>query len=151
MLAPLLLFGYWLIVVLTHFDLATGIYNYDPRSEEPSRLFLVNRPDHVLLDVLTKQLQRDGTYPPESRSQVINVQPLRVDVSTYTDWQAYAYITTRLNYADGTWRIIEFRFHSLGSGGIPLPIINDVTIRAYFARVRECRPESEHKSVCGLY
>src|SRR5260221_1210640 len=78
-----------LLVQISHFNPLTGVYTYDPRTDQPSRLVLANRPDLVLVDALTKQLERDGTYPPNAPSNVVSVEPIRVDVSTYTDWQAY--------------------------------------------------------------
>lgn len=143
----------YLLAPLRQFNLATGIYTYDPRTDQPSSLFLANRPDVVLLDILTKQIEKDGTYPPSVKAKVVKVEPIRVDVSTYTDWQAYAFVTTRFDYADGTSRVEEFRFHSVSSGGAWLPIVGDITIRAYYARLVGCKEIPEEpagKSVCGI-
>jgi hypothetical protein len=92
----------YLLLPLRQFNLATGVYTYNPRTDQPSSLFLVNRPDGVLLDTLAKQIEKDGTYPPNAKAKVTKVEPIKVDVTTYTDWQAYAYVTTQLVYADGT-------------------------------------------------
>ena len=143
----------YLLSPLRQFNLVTGIYTYDPRTDQPSSLFLANRPDVVFLDVLTKQIEKDGTYPPSTKAKVVKVEPIKVDVSTYTDWQAEAYVTTRLDYADGTSRVEEFRFHSGGSEGAWLPIVGDITIRAVFGRLVGCKEildEPAGKSVCGL-
>jgi hypothetical protein len=142
----------YLLVRISRFNAVTGIYTYDPRTDQPSNLFLANRPDVVLFDALSKQIEKDGTYPPNARAKVVKVEPVKVDVSTYTDWQAYAYVTTRLEYADGTTRFEEFRFHSGGSEGAWLPFVGDITIRAQYRRLAGCReiPEEPSKSVCGL-
>ncbi len=142
----------YLLVLISHFNPVTGIYTYDPRTAQPSSLFLANRPDVVLFDTLTKQIEKDGTYPPSAKAKVVKVEPVKVDLSTYTDFQAYAYVTTRLDYADGSSRFEEFYFHSGGSEGAWLPIVGDVTIRAVFGRLVGCReiPEEPSKSECGL-
>jgi hypothetical protein len=142
-----------LLVQMTHFNPLTGIYTYDPRTDQPSRLVLANRPDLVLVDALTKQLARDGTYPPNAAVSVTGVEPIQVAVSTYTDWQAYAFVTTRLDYANGTARIEEFRFHSVASEGASLPYHIDLTYHAFYGRLAECSEipgEPAGKSVCGL-
>lgn len=120
-----------LLVLITHFNPLTGVYTYDPRTDQPSQLLLANRPDLVFVDALTKQLERDGTCPPNATAKVVRVEPIQVAVSTYTDWQAYAFVTTRLDYADGTSRVEEFRFHSVGSEGIWLPLVGDITNHAF--------------------
>lgn len=138
---------------LRQFNLATGVYTYDPRTDQPSSLFLVNRPDAALLDILTKQIEKDGTYPPNAKTKVTKVEPIKVDVTTYTDWQAYAYVITRLDYADGTSRVEEFRFHSVSSGGAWLPFIGDIAIASYYARLIGCKQipdEPTGNSVCEI-
>ena len=142
-----------LLVRITHFNFLTGDYSYDPRTDQPSRLVLANRPDLVLVDALTKQLDRDGTYPTNATVKVVRIEPIHVAVSIYTDFQVYAFVTTRLAYADGTARIEEFRFHSVGSDGADLPLINGVSYHAFYARLADCREipgEPAGKSVCGL-
>jgi hypothetical protein len=142
-----------LLVLITHFNPLTGVYTYDPRTDQPSRLVLANRPDLVFIDALTKQLERDGTYPPNATANVVRVEPIRVAVSTYTDWQAEAFVTTRLDYADGSSRVEEFRFHSVGSEGAWLPLVGDITYHAFYARLAGCKEipdEPAGKSVCGI-
>jgi hypothetical protein len=144
--------GVWLALII-HFNPLTGVYTYDPRTDQPSQLLLANRPDLVFVDVLTKQIERDGTYPPYAKATVVRVEPIRVAVSTYTDFQAYAFVTTRLDDADGTSRVEEFRFQSVSSEGISLPVVSGITYHAYFARLGWCKVVSEEpagKSVCGI-
>jgi hypothetical protein len=143
----------FLLVRLTHFNPLTGTYTYDPRTDTPSNFFLANRPDLVLVDALTKQIARDGSYPPNASAKVAKITPLKVDISTYTDWQAYAYINTRLDYTDGTARIETFRFHSSGSEGMFWPLAGDITFHATYGRLTGCQelpnewlPQAE----CGL-
>jgi hypothetical protein len=144
----------YLLVSVSHYNFTTGFYSYDPRTDEPSGIFLANRPDRVLVEALTKQVGRDGTYPPaippNKKVRVIKVEPIRVDIGAQTDWQAYAYVTTRLDYEDGTSRLEEFRFHSSESGGVWLPNIGDVTIRAYYRALADCGEESPGKSICEM-
>ena len=140
---------------VTHFNPLTGTYTYDPRTDQPSGFFLANRPDFVLVDALTKQIQRDGTYPPNAAAKVVKITPLNVDIGTYTDWQAYAYIRTRLDYADGTTRVETFRFHSGGSQGMlwPLSPGGEITYHAIYGRLTECSElpdEPSGQAVCGL-
>ena len=144
-----------LLVRITHFNPLTGVYTYDPRTDQPSDLIVANRPDLVFLDVLTKQIEKDGTYPPNAAAKVVKVEPIQVAVSTYTDWQAFAFVTTRLDYADGTSRVEEFRFHSVGSNGSPrawLPMVGEITYHSYYDRLIGCNqiPDEPGKSVCGI-
>ena len=144
--------GVWLALIV-HLNPLTGVYTYDPRTNQPSNLVLANRPDLVFVDVLTKQIETDGTYPPYAKAKVVRVEPIRVAVSTYTDFQAYAFVTTRLDYADGTSRVEEFRFQSASSDGISLPLVNGITYHAFFARLGRCEvipEEPAGKSVCGI-
>jgi hypothetical protein len=147
----------YLLVRLAHFNPLTGTYTYDPRTDTPSNFFLANRPEVVLVDTLTKQIQRDGTYPPNATTPVAKITPLKVDISTYTDWQAYAYINTRLDYTDGTVRIETFRFHSSGSEGMvlvwPLSLVADITFHATYGRLTSCQElpnELPPQAACGL-
>jgi hypothetical protein len=141
-----------LLVRITHFNPITGVYTYDPRTDQPSSLILANRPDLVLLDVLTNQINRDETYPPTAVAKVVKIEPIRVEVSTFTDFQAYAFVTTRFYYADGASRVEEFRFQSVSSDGISLPIINGFTYHAFFGRLSQCNilPSEPGKSVCAI-
>ena len=141
-----------LLIQITHFNPLTGIYTYDPRTDKPSPLILANRPDLVFVEVLTKLLAKDGTYPPSAIVEVIKVEPIRVAISTYTDWQAYAFVMARLDYADGTSRVEEFRFHSVSSEGIELPYF-DITYHAFYARLTGCQEVPDlgvGQSVCGI-
>jgi hypothetical protein len=139
-------------VLITHFNPLTGVYTYDPRTDQPSDLILANRPDLVFLDVLTKQIEKDGTYPPNAAATVVKVEPIQVAVSTYTDWQAFAFLTTRLDYADGTSKVEEFSFHSVGSQRAWLPIVGEITYHNYYARLIGCNeiPDEPGKSTCVI-
>jgi hypothetical protein len=151
----IVVFASALFVRLSHFNPLSGTYTYDPRTDNPSDFFLANRPDVVLVDTLTKQIEREGTYPPNATAKVAKITPLKVDINTYTDWQAYAYIQTRLDYADGTARVETFRFHSGGSEGMlwPLSLGGEITYHAAYGRLAECSElpsEPPGQAVCGL-
>ncbi len=120
------------VELLTHFNPLNGFYTYDPRSEQPSNFFLANHPDIVIVNRLNKQIEQYDTYPPNYNAKVVRVEPVKVAISTYTDWQGYAYVTTRFDYADETSKFEEFRFHSHASKGMWLPVMGGITYHAYY-------------------
>jgi hypothetical protein len=141
---------FWLT---SHFNPLTGVYTYDPRTDQPGDLVLASRPDVVFVEALTKQIERDETYPPDAASKVVAIMPIRVALSLHTDWQVYAYVTTRLNYADGTSRVEEFRFFSQNQQRAWLPWVGDiVAYHVYYAPLTGCQeaPGQPAQSVCDM-
>jgi hypothetical protein len=138
-----------------HFNALTGVYTYDPRREQPNGFFLSNKPDEVLVQTLTQQIATDGSYPAGATQKIIRVEPIRVEVSTYSDWAAEARVTTRLTYQDGAVATEVFRFRDAGSNGMVMPIAPgmEMSIHARFGRLAGCQPDppaGTGASYCGL-
>ncbi len=138
--------------LLLHFDLVRGVYSYDPRSQQPSTLFLSNRPEQILVESLARQTEKDGSYPPGEKRKLVRVEPLHVELATYSDWASEARVTVRLEYSDGTSAIELFRFRDSGSEGILMPVApgGEMSIHARFGNLGECSSEGPGKSYCGL-
>ncbi len=138
--------------LLFHFDPVRGIYSYDPRSGQPSTLFLSNRPEQVLVESLAKQTQRDGSYPPGEKRELVRVEPVHVELATYSDWATEAKVTVRLEYNDGTSVTELFRFRDSGSEGMLMPVApgGEMSIHARFGHLGDCLREGQGKSYCAL-
>lgn len=135
---------YWFLP-LRHFNFLTGTYTYDPRVDQPSRLIVVNNPDLVLMQALHKQIARDGTYPPGMPTKVTSVEPIRVALELYTDWYPATTVTTIVNYADGTYRTIDFIFAGAGGMGIA-----DFAYANHYAPLGECSEQTPTLSYCEI-
>jgi hypothetical protein len=141
-----------LLLSVLHFNPVIGVYSYDPRHEQPNEFFLRNRPDDVLVQTLAKQIERDGSYPPGSTVKLVRIEPIHVDLATYSDWATEARVTARLYYEDGTASMEVFRFRDAGSEGMLMPIAPgmEMSIRAQFGRLAGCTREQPGASYCGL-
>jgi hypothetical protein len=135
-----------------HFNPVTGVYSYDPRTEQPNSFFLQNRPDDVLVQTLMRQIEKDGSYPAGATSKLTKVEPVHVDLSIYSDWAAEAKVTTRLYYDDGSVTTEVFRFFDVGSMGMFMPFVpgQELSTHAYFDRLARCASEGPGVSYCGV-
>jgi hypothetical protein len=114
--------------------------------------FLSTRPDEVLVQTLASQVEPGGSYPAGVKAKLIKVEPIRVEVATYSDWAAEARVTTRLYYQDGTIATEVFRFRDAGSEGMPMPIAPgmEMSIHARFGQLAGCLSDGVGMSYCGL-
>ncbi len=135
-----------------HFNPFTGTYSYDPRTETPISFFALNRPEEVLVQTLQRQIARDGSYPAGGAQKLIAIEPVRVEVSIYSDWAAFARVTTRLHYQDGSVSTEAFRFRDAGSLGMLNPIApgGEMSIYPRFGNLGDCQPEAAGSSYCGF-
>ncbi len=141
-----------LLVLVAHFNPLTGVYSYDPRHEEPNGFFVVNRPEATLAQKIKQQIAQAGSYPPGIEDRIVGIEPVRVDVATYSDWAAEARVTTQLVYANGTVATEVFRFRDAGSEGMLMPIApgTEMSIRARFGNLADCVPQEPGKSYCDI-
>jgi hypothetical protein len=135
-----------------HFNPFTGTYSYDPRTEKPIGFFALNRPEDVLVQTLQRQIARDGSFPAGDAQKLIAIEPVRVEVSIYSDWAASARVTTRLHYQDGSVSTEAFRFRDAGSLGMLNPIAPGGEMKIYprFGNLGDCQPEAAGSSYCGF-
>ncbi len=132
----------WLLP-LRHFNPFTGSYIYDPRNDGPSIFIAAPRPDQRLLDVLNRQITRNGTYPPGASLKAVGVELTRVQMELYTDWYPATEVRAMIKYADGSSRTIDFEFTGAGGVGIgPLATAN------YYPRLSLCREVTTTTSYC---
>lgn len=148
----LLSFALFASLFVVHFNPLTGVYFYDPQNDRPNSFFLSNRPERILVQSLLKQVERDGGYPPGEKRKLIKVEPVRVDLATYSDWATEAKVTTRLQYQDGTVFLEVFRFRDSGSEGMLMPVVpgGEMSIHARFGNLGECSREGLDSSYCAL-
>lgn len=130
--------------------LASGMYTYDPRRDQPSRYIVENRPEAVLLTTLQQQIARDGTYPRDAPARIVALEPTNVELQINTDWHAVAYVTMLLRYEDGTEHQENFEFQSLNSQSFDLPLLPDIALRNTFGNVMTCRKITAAKSYCSI-
>ncbi len=149
-----LLFGLALgaTISLMHFDPSTGVYSYDPQKEEPNSFFLANRPERLLTQSLMMQSERDGGFPSGAKRKLVKIEPVRVDLATYSDWAAEASVMARLEYDDGTVSVEMFRFRDTGSEGMLMPIApgGEMSVHARFDRLGDCKSDGVGKSYCEV-
>ena len=137
----------WLLL-FSHFNVITGEYAYDPRTDTPSRLVFQNTPESVLIEVLSKQIQRDGTYPPGA-PPIKGYEPIHTQVNLYTDWLGMARVTMLLEYASGEQVEENFRLMAINDT-ILIPFIDFIGYLK-FDQIALCSPTFEsHISYCAL-
>ena len=142
----LLLVCVWLFPVW-HFNPFTGTYTYDPRWDRPGLLVTFDRPDERLLEVLNRQIARDGTYPPGASAKTTKVELTQVRMELYTDWYPTTTVTAVLHYADGSSRLMDFSFHGTGGAGLEVGSFAVAYFNTY-ARLGHCFEAAPTASYC---
>jgi hypothetical protein len=111
--------------------IVSGYYQYDPRRERPPNDLFRDRPESSLIYFLDATLKRcHDMYPPLSRSVVTQYEVERVEYFGRTDYHAFSHLHTRIDFADGTWARVVFRFEAGHNESYPLYLVDVSTIRA---------------------
>ncbi|MBA3468035.1 MAG: hypothetical protein H0T53_00180 [Herpetosiphonaceae bacterium] len=112
-------------------QIAGGVYRYDPRAGDPAPGLLRDRPEdslHYYLDATL--LACDGRHPHVSE---LPVQRYEVQAVTYdgrSSYHATSLVQARLFYADATSRLVTFRFEAGHNEGDWWYLEHGSTVRA---------------------
>ena len=147
-LALLYLLILGLFTPLFHFNVFSGDYSYDPRSQTPDSQLLVNRPETYLIRYIENEITQGRTYPSTAASKLVKIIPIKVAANFYTDYRPQATVTVLLQYADNSQKQEVFRLDAAGAEGYSgLPTFS---FHARYAPLQACSKESANTSYCSL-
>lgn len=94
-------------------QLCSGYYRYDPRTEAPPIGLVLDRPEDSLHYYMDATLAAcNGVYPPVSSQPVQRYEVELVEYLGKSNYHAFSHIHTRLLYADGISVPVTFRFEA---------------------------------------